>query len=321
MLAPLLFSLAPQCPPHFFHSRIATELDITRHALEAACWLQLGCWSNNIANAHFISGAFNRRVLRSCLLPQCSHPPYWPGYQRRLANCDWMPASYTSIQPSYPRRHPTFWASELHRSGATLPLARRAMEPGHLVHSSLISPSSAKALHLEWRHTFVPAAQQLISWPDNNNIVRRIGRIINGMRSGRATPQDSAFSSPTPAPTHPKWPSQEEPGSGSTASALMSDVCATVFANEVWPPLRPVSVAQKNKRSTMLSSTVQSIDLLMDCIAWRFCTMRQSNGCSTPASSSSAAKQWFEELAEKIKKNLTRNKTICSFVFLNKKIT
>jgi len=32
-------------------------------------------------------------------------------HQRRLANCDWMPASYTSEQSSYPRRHPTCWAS------------------------------------------------------------------------------------------------------------------------------------------------------------------------------------------------------------------
>jgi len=31
--------------------------------------------------------------------------------------------------------------------------------------------------------------------------VRRIGRITNGIQSGRTTPQDSAFSSPTPAPT------------------------------------------------------------------------------------------------------------------------
>ena len=37
--------------------------------------------------------------------------------------------------------------------------------------------------------------------------------------------------------------------------------------NRLWPPLRPVSVAQKNKLSTMLSSNVQSIDLPMDCMA------------------------------------------------------
>jgi len=52
-------------------------------------------------------------------------------------------------------------------------------------------------------------------------------------------------------------------------------------------------VAQKNKPSTMLSSNVQPIDLLMDCMAWRLWTMRQSNGCSTPAPRSGAAKQWF----------------------------
>ena len=50
------------------------------------------------------------RVLRSsCLVPQCSHPPHWPHHQRRLTNCDWMPASYTSGQPSNPRRYPTCW--------------------------------------------------------------------------------------------------------------------------------------------------------------------------------------------------------------------
>ena len=50
---------------------------------------------------------FNRRVLRSCPVPQCSYPHHRPRHQRRLANYDWMPASYTSGQPSNPRRHPT----------------------------------------------------------------------------------------------------------------------------------------------------------------------------------------------------------------------
>ena len=66
---------------------------------------------------------------------------------------------------------------------------------------------------------------------------------------------------------HPEWLSQEEPGSGSTASALVSDVSAPACTNGVFPPLQPVSVAQKNKPSIMLSSNVQSIDLLMDCMA------------------------------------------------------
>jgi len=60
---------------------------------------------------------------------------------------------------------------------------------------------------------------------------------------------------------------QEKPGSGLTASAQVSDVSAPVCTNWAWPPLRPVSVAQKIKPSTMLSSNVQSIDLLMDCTA------------------------------------------------------
>ena len=36
---------------------------------------------------------FNSRVLRSCLVPQCSHPPHWPRHQWRLVNCDWMRVS------------------------------------------------------------------------------------------------------------------------------------------------------------------------------------------------------------------------------------
>ena len=53
----------------------------------------------------------------------------------------------------------------------------------------------------------------------------------------------------------------------------------------------------------MMPSNVQSIDLPMDCMAWRFWTMRQPNVCSTSAPISSAVKQWFEQLAKKKKKN------------------
>jgi len=42
----------------------------------------------------------------------------------------------------------------------------------------------------------------------------------------------------------------------------------------------------------------------MDCMTWRFRTMKQSIGCSTSAPRSSAAKQWFEQLAQKKKKIL-----------------
>ena len=50
--------------------------------------------------------------------------------------------------------------AEFRRKGATLSLARRAMEPGHL---------DGNARHLKSRHPIVPAAQQLTSSSYNNN--------------------------------------------------------------------------------------------------------------------------------------------------------
>ena len=83
-------------------------------------WYQVAAYITSIKIFVFVSiknpfnpclGPFNSLVLRSCMVLQCSHPPQWPCHQRRLANCDWMPASYTSGQPSYSCRHPTCWAS------------------------------------------------------------------------------------------------------------------------------------------------------------------------------------------------------------------
>jgi len=36
----------------------------------------LGCWSNKVASSHPIPGELNRRILRSCLVLQCSYPPH-----------------------------------------------------------------------------------------------------------------------------------------------------------------------------------------------------------------------------------------------------
>ena len=47
--------------------------------------------------------------------------------------------------------------AELRRRGAILSLGRRAMEPGHLLHSALTGPSGATARRLNSRHPFVPA--------------------------------------------------------------------------------------------------------------------------------------------------------------------
>jgi len=62
--------------------------------------------------------------------------------------------------------------AELRRNGATLPLAHRIMEPGHLLHSAPTCPPSANAWHLKSRHIYVSAAQQLVSSCDNNNNIR-----------------------------------------------------------------------------------------------------------------------------------------------------
>ena len=90
-----------------------------------------------------------------------------------------------------------------------------------------------------------------------------------------------------------EWPFQKHSGSGLTTSAPLSNVSAPAHHKRCVTLLQPVSVVQKNRLLTMLSSNVQSIDLPMDCTAWRFWTMRQSNGCSTLAARSNAAKQWF----------------------------
>ena len=93
-------------------------------------WLE--CWSNSVANSHSSPGPLNNRVLRSCLVPQCSHPPHWACHQRNLANCGWIRASCTSSQPSYARRHPTCWASSQRNHTASSTPCHGAWTPAPL---------------------------------------------------------------------------------------------------------------------------------------------------------------------------------------------
>jgi len=66
---------------------------------------------------------------------------------------------------------------------------------------------------------------------------------------GCTTLQDFVFSFPTPAsPTLLEWPFQQQRGFCLTTSAPVSNVSALACTNSVWPPLRPVSVVQKNKQ-------------------------------------------------------------------------
>ena len=139
------------------------------------------------------------------------------------------------------------------------------MEPRHLLHSALTHPPSVNVRRLKSGHPFVPAAQQLISLSDNNSIRAALWVDHDGMRrrSGCTTLRGFVLLSTT---TLLEWLSQEQ------RRSAVSDVSALACTNGVWPPLRPVSVAQKNKPSAMLSSNVQSICLLMDYMAWRFRT-------------------------------------------------
>jgi len=170
------------------------------------------------------------------------------------------------------------------------------MEPGHLLQSALTRPSML--LHgASNRYTYLYLPHSNSSASLTTTYVRRSEQIINGTQIGQKTSQDSALYFQTPVHT-PEWPLLQEPVSGLTAYASVSDVSAPASTNGVCTFLRPVSVTQKNKPSTMLSSNIQSIDLPMDCTAWRFWAMRQPNGCSTHAPKSNAAKQWIKELAQ-----------------------
>jgi len=212
-----------------------------------ACWLRLGCWSNNLrianlalvhstaeycalvwcrsAHTRLIDPTINDALRTGCLRPT-------PAYNLRIL---------AGIQPA-----------ELRRIGATLSPACRAMEPGHLLQSTLtfhrvqMHGASNRDTHLYPSHNISAVPLTITTY------VRRSGRITNGMRSERTISQDYAFSSPTPAP--PRNDPPKKSLGGLTTSAPASGVSAHVCTNEVRPPLRPVSVAQKNKPSTMLPS-------------------------------------------------------------------
>ena len=199
-----------------------------------------------------------------------------------------------------------FVAKEPHR----LSLAHRSIEPGHLLYSALTCPPSANAQYLKSRHPFV-----------HNNLCTTTYQFFWG-------PQQKYY----PLGTSPmEWGlcrcafwlenttrlctfildiGTHTPGMALTRTAwvwlnrLRTNVWyfRPAYTNGVWPLLRPMSVVQKDRPSTMLSS-VQSIDLTMDYTAWGFWMMRQSNGCSTPAPWSSAAQQWIERTTHAMKKN------------------
>ena len=247
----------------------------------------LGCWSNNSANSHPSPSTFSHRALCACLVPQYSYLPHWPHRQWHLANCDWVPGSYISRQPSNPRRHPTYWTlSQWSHTVSSMP-CHAAWTPVHRVQTH---GTSNRDNHLYLPHNILSVQLTTTTY------VWRSGQITNRIWSGWTTHNTPHFHTWHRNPL--EWPSQEELGSGLTASAPVLDVSTPACTNVVWRHLQPVSVAQKNKLSTMLSSNVQSVDLHMDCMAWWCWMMRQLNGCSTAAPRSRTTKQWFQQLAK-----------------------
>jgi len=268
----------------YFTNPCINRLVLPSVTLGAACWLWLGCWSNNAANSHPSPGTFKckvQRVLRSCLVPQCSYPLHWPWHQRRLANCDWMPASYTNGQPSRPRRHPTCSASSQRIHTVSTTQCHGAWTPDPLS-THLSTECECTASQIETPICTHRTTTPHFLWQQWHTC-GALGWSPMGTGSVWTTLQDSALSSPTPTPTLLDWHFQEQRGSGLTASAPVSRRFRSWLHKRVWPALRPVSVAQKNRTSAILSSSVQPIDVPMDFTAWRFWKMRQLNCCSTPA--------------------------------------
>ena len=134
--------------------------------------------------------------------------------------------------------------AELRRIGDSLSLARCAMEPGHLLHSTLTRPPSANARRLKSRHPVVPPHSRSSVYLTTAKHMRRTGRITDGMLCGWTTARDYVLSSPTSAPTLFNWPFQGQRKSSLTTSAPVSDVSTPACTHGIWPPLRLLSVAQ-----------------------------------------------------------------------------
>ena len=113
-------------------------------------------------------------------------PPHWPHHQRRLANCDGMPASHTSGQSSNPLRHPTCWASsQWNHTVSSTPC-----------HGAWTSAPLSTHLHIECKCT-APQIETPIctrrTTTHHIHLTTTTGRITNGMQSGSRTLRDSVL--------------------------------------------------------------------------------------------------------------------------------
>ena len=300
-----LVALKYQHSHQFLFEVFAKRWHHARRTPEVSRWHRLGRWNKIVASSHLTPGLFNSRVLCCCLAPLCSHPPQWPFQQRRFANCDWMLASFTSGQPSHPRRHPTCW---VRRKRATLFLTHLATGAWAPVPSALTCPPSGNARRLKSRHPSVRAAQQHSSF-DHNNIRAALwtdhwwyAEWLNNTTRLRTFNPDTG--------THPPGIAlQEQRGSSLTASGPRTGVgrFRSCLHKESMAPSAACECGTEEQTvdHVVLQCPIHRPphglhDLPMD---WRFWMMRQSNGCSTVALRCSVAYQWIERTRSKDTKN------------------
>ena len=141
-------------------------------------------------------------------------------------------------------------------------LARRAMEHGQYTCYTQRSPVYRVRMHgVSNRDIHLYPPHNNSSFYRTTTYVRRSGRIfrwnaewLNNTTRLRTYIPDTG--------THSSGIAFQEQRAAYrlTASAPVSDVSAPACTNVVWPPLWPVSVAQKNKPSTMFSANAQSIE-------------------------------------------------------------
>jgi len=146
-----------------------------------------------------------------------------------------MPAPYTSGQPSNSRRHPTCWASSQWSHTVSSTPCHEAWTPAPLSARPSIE-CKRTAPRIETPICTRRTTSHQFIW--QKHTCGAVGG--SPMKIGvDGQPHKIPYFHPRHRhPSTPEWPSQEEPGSGLTGSAPVSDVSAPACTNGVWPPLQ-----------------------------------------------------------------------------------
>jgi len=214
-----------------------------------------------------------------------------------------MPASYTSEQPSNPRRHLTYWASSQWSHTILRTPCHGAWTPALLsAHPSI--ECSCTAPQIETPICARRTATHQLLWQQQHTC----GAVAD--HQWNAEWADNPIRLCTLSPdtgTHP-------PGMTLSRRAWVRlNRLRTVVGHfrsclYKWGMASSAACECGAEEQTVdyVSSSVQSIDLPMDYTSWGFWTMRQPNGCSTPAPKSRAAKQWIKKNSLKRKKLISK---------------